>query len=28
VQRLSPNERLAWLYNRVTIDGVPAPDPY
>ncbi|MFM8907830.1 MAG: maleylpyruvate isomerase N-terminal domain-containing protein [Actinomycetota bacterium] len=28
VQRLSPNERLAWLYNRVSIDGVPAPDPY
>lgn len=28
VQSRAPNERLAWLYNRVTIDGVPAPDPY
>jgi len=28
VQQLAPNERLAWLYNRVKLDGVPAPDPY
>lgn len=28
VQRLSPNERLAWLYNRTTIDGVPSVEPY
>jgi len=28
VQRLAPNERLAWLYNRVKVDGVSAPDPY
>jgi maleylpyruvate isomerase len=28
VLRLSPNERLAWLYNRTMIDGVPPADPY
>ena len=28
VQRLPPNERLAWLYNRVKVDGVPPSDPY
>ena len=28
VQRLPPHERLAWLYNRVTVDGVPSSDPY
>lgn len=28
VQQRTPNERLAWLYNRVTIDGVPPSDPY
>lgn len=28
LQKLSPNERLAWFYNRVTVDGVPPADPY
>jgi hypothetical protein len=28
VQRLSPNQRLAWFYNRITVDGVPPADPY
>lgn len=28
VQRRTPHERLAWLYNRISIDGVQAPDPY
>jgi maleylpyruvate isomerase len=28
VQQVSPNERLAWLYNRTTIDGVPSVEPY
>jgi len=28
VQRLSPNERLAWFYNRVTVNGVAPADPY
>lgn len=28
VQRLSPNERLAWLYNRTTVDGAPSVEPY
>lgn len=28
VQRCSPHDRLAWLYNRITIEGAPAPDPY
>lgn len=27
-QRRAPNERLAWLYNRVHIEGVSAPEPY
>jgi hypothetical protein len=28
VQRLAPNERLAWMYGRVQVAGVAAPDPY
>jgi maleylpyruvate isomerase len=28
VQRLTPNERLAWMYGRTNVPGVQAPDPY
>jgi maleylpyruvate isomerase len=28
VQRLAPNERLAWMYGRVQVAGVAPPDPY
>lgn len=27
-QRLAPNERLAWLYNRTEVAGLAAADPY
>ncbi len=28
ILKLTPNERLAWFYNRITVDGVPAPQVY
>ena len=28
LQQLPPNQRLAWFYNRITVDGVPPADPY
>jgi maleylpyruvate isomerase len=28
VLRLSPNERLAWMYGRTSVPGMQAPDPY
>jgi maleylpyruvate isomerase len=28
VLKLNPNERLAWLYNRTTVAGVPSVEPY
>ena len=28
IQKLAPNDRLAWFYNRITVAGVPAPQAY
>jgi hypothetical protein len=28
VQQLLPNQRLAWFYNRISVDGVSPADPY
>lgn len=28
IQKLSPNDRLAWFYNRLTVAGLPAPQAY
>jgi hypothetical protein len=28
IQKLSPNDRLAWFYNRTPVAGVPAPQAY
>lgn len=28
ILRLPPNDRLAWFYNRISVESVPAPDPY
>ncbi len=28
IQKLSPNDRLAWFYNRFNVAGVPAPQAY
>lgn len=28
IQKLAPNDRLAWFYNRITVAEVPAPQAY
>lgn len=28
IQRLAPNQRLAWFYGRVEVSGFPPPEPY